>query len=182
VPRFLCDEMLHGLGRWLRAAGYETVIAKGGMLRPPRVLPRSRWLRERASTKPHEPCAPLLILTGSTRRSAGVLSTTGRLRRRRLIWRRRCRKGHAPPAAHCGCAPNAAAFTGLQAMSVECNSGLLRGNRKRPRLVNEPVWVRSVGVAAGSQRHKCVVAVSPLKIAASAFRKTPVTSRFRLPG
>ena len=31
VPRFLCDEMLHGLGRWLRAAGYDTVIAKGGI-------------------------------------------------------------------------------------------------------------------------------------------------------
>jgi uncharacterized protein len=31
VPRFLCDEMLHGLGRWLRAAGYDTVIAAGGL-------------------------------------------------------------------------------------------------------------------------------------------------------
>jgi hypothetical protein len=110
------------------------------------------------------------------------LSTTGRLSRRRLIWRPRCRKGHAPSAAHCGCAPNAAAFTGREAMSVECNSGLLRGNRKRPRPVNEPVWVRSVGVAAGSQRHKCVIAVSPLKTTASAYRRTPVTSRFRLPG
>jgi uncharacterized protein len=29
VPRFLCDEMLHGLGRWLRAAGYDTVIVDG---------------------------------------------------------------------------------------------------------------------------------------------------------
>ena len=27
-PRFLCDEMLQRLGRWLRAAGYDTVIAK----------------------------------------------------------------------------------------------------------------------------------------------------------
>lgn len=24
--RFLCDQMLHGLGRWLRVAGYDTVI------------------------------------------------------------------------------------------------------------------------------------------------------------
>jgi uncharacterized protein len=31
VPRFLCDEMLHGLGRWLRAAGYDTIIAGGGL-------------------------------------------------------------------------------------------------------------------------------------------------------
>jgi uncharacterized protein with PIN domain len=28
--RFLCDEMLAGLGRWLRIAGYDTVIAAGG--------------------------------------------------------------------------------------------------------------------------------------------------------
>ena len=30
VSRFLCDEMLHGLSRWLRAAGYDTVMAAGG--------------------------------------------------------------------------------------------------------------------------------------------------------
>jgi hypothetical protein len=29
--RFLCDEMLRGLGRWLRAAGYDTVFAEGGI-------------------------------------------------------------------------------------------------------------------------------------------------------
>jgi uncharacterized protein with PIN domain len=28
--RFLCDEMLHRLGRWLRAAGYDTEIAEAG--------------------------------------------------------------------------------------------------------------------------------------------------------
>jgi uncharacterized protein len=28
--RLLCDEMLHGLGRWLRAAGYDTAIVAGG--------------------------------------------------------------------------------------------------------------------------------------------------------
>ncbi|HYD98101.1 MAG TPA: DUF5615 family PIN-like protein [Alphaproteobacteria bacterium] len=28
--RFLCDEMLARLGRWLRAAGYDTAIAAGG--------------------------------------------------------------------------------------------------------------------------------------------------------
>jgi uncharacterized protein with PIN domain len=28
--RFLCDEMLVGLGRWLRIAGYDTAIAKRG--------------------------------------------------------------------------------------------------------------------------------------------------------
>jgi uncharacterized protein with PIN domain len=34
--RFLCDEMLRGLGRWLRAAGHDTVIAEGGV--PDRAL------------------------------------------------------------------------------------------------------------------------------------------------
>ncbi len=29
-PRFLCDEMLVRLGRWLRAAGYDTAIAPPG--------------------------------------------------------------------------------------------------------------------------------------------------------
>ncbi len=29
-PRLLCDEMLQRLGRWLRAAGYDTLIAQGG--------------------------------------------------------------------------------------------------------------------------------------------------------
>jgi len=31
VTRFFCDEMLRGLGRWLRAAGYDTVMAEGGL-------------------------------------------------------------------------------------------------------------------------------------------------------
>ena len=34
--QFLCDEMLRGLGRWLRAAGYDTIIAEGGL--PDRAL------------------------------------------------------------------------------------------------------------------------------------------------
>lgn len=29
-PRFLCDEMLKGLGRWLRVAGYDTLILEDG--------------------------------------------------------------------------------------------------------------------------------------------------------
>jgi uncharacterized protein with PIN domain len=29
--RLLCDEMLKGIGRWLRAAGYDTAIAKSGV-------------------------------------------------------------------------------------------------------------------------------------------------------
>ena len=30
IPRFVCDEMLFRLGRWLRAAGYDVVIAESG--------------------------------------------------------------------------------------------------------------------------------------------------------
>lgn len=29
--RLLCDEMLRGIGRWLRAAGYDTAIARDGV-------------------------------------------------------------------------------------------------------------------------------------------------------
>jgi hypothetical protein len=36
MRRFLCDEMLRRLGRWLRAAGYDAVIAAGGL--PDRAL------------------------------------------------------------------------------------------------------------------------------------------------
>lgn len=43
MQRFLCDEMLVRLGRWLRAAGYDTVIAGPGM--PDRAL-LERTLRE----------------------------------------------------------------------------------------------------------------------------------------
>lgn len=42
--RFLCDEMLQGLGRWLRAAGYDTFIERGAT--PDRLL-LERAVRER---------------------------------------------------------------------------------------------------------------------------------------
>lgn len=32
--RLLCDEMLHGLARWLRAAGHDTLVAEGGLADP----------------------------------------------------------------------------------------------------------------------------------------------------
>lgn len=31
IPKFLCDEMLQRLGRWLRVAGYDTLIAKNAV-------------------------------------------------------------------------------------------------------------------------------------------------------
>jgi uncharacterized protein with PIN domain len=44
--RFMCDEMLRGLGRWLRAAGYDTVVAHGGL--PDRILAARCATEERA--------------------------------------------------------------------------------------------------------------------------------------
>ena len=41
--KFLCDEMLAGLGRWLRAAGYDTEIAEGAA--------RDRALVDRAAAE-----------------------------------------------------------------------------------------------------------------------------------
>jgi uncharacterized protein len=32
--KLLCDEMLHGLARWLRAAGHDTLVAASGMADP----------------------------------------------------------------------------------------------------------------------------------------------------
>ena len=74
--RFLCDEMLHGLGRWLRAAGYDTVIADGGL--------SDRAVAARC-TDEHR-----VLLTKDRHLAATVTghaawSTTGRSRRRRLI-------------------------------------------------------------------------------------------------
>jgi hypothetical protein len=43
--KFLCDEMLRGLGRWLRAAGYDTAIAGDGA--PDRDLLRQAAAEER---------------------------------------------------------------------------------------------------------------------------------------
>jgi uncharacterized protein len=69
VTRFLCDEMLRGLGRWLRAAGYDTVIAEGGL--PDRALAKrcaeeNRVLltkdRELAATV--EGSAPVVLVLG----------------------------------------------------------------------------------------------------------------------
>jgi len=78
--------------------------------------------------KPHEACAVLCALTGSMRRLPAASSTTGCLKRRRQIGRSAYRNGHGLPAVRCGCALNAAAFIGPEAMFVACGNGLLRGN------------------------------------------------------
>lgn len=48
--KFLCDEMLQRVGRWLRAAGYDTLIATRGetdRLLLQRALEQGRWLLTR---------------------------------------------------------------------------------------------------------------------------------------
>jgi hypothetical protein len=49
--------MVHGLGRWLRAAGYDTVIAKGGI--PDRELARRCAGEEAAGPVPGLRAGPL---------------------------------------------------------------------------------------------------------------------------
>jgi len=47
TPRFLCDEMLQRLGRWLRAAGHDTAIAAQGeadRVLVERARAEDRWL------------------------------------------------------------------------------------------------------------------------------------------
>jgi uncharacterized protein len=78
--KLFCDEMLARLGRWLRAAGYDTEIAEGG--RPDRalvahcaaegrvLLTRDRHLAEVATARR----VPVLrLLEGTVEEQAGVL-------------------------------------------------------------------------------------------------------------
>jgi hypothetical protein len=69
VRRLLCDEMLHGLGRWLRAAGYDTAIVAGG---PPdrtivtRCVEEDRVLltKDRHLAATVNDAAPVMLLPG----------------------------------------------------------------------------------------------------------------------
>jgi uncharacterized protein len=67
--RFFCDEMLRGLGRWLRAAGYDTVIAVGGV--PDRALAarcaeedRVLLTKDRRLARTIEGIAPVVLVPG----------------------------------------------------------------------------------------------------------------------
>ncbi len=68
--RFLCDEMLLRLGRWLRAAGYDTAIAETGQSDRQLVEQahmESRWLltRDRKMTEFRQAQGCVLLLTGN---------------------------------------------------------------------------------------------------------------------
>jgi uncharacterized protein len=65
VTRFLCDEMLKGLARWLRAAGYDTIVAPDGapdatLLRQARQEDRLLLTRDGSLEGPGGDCVFLL--------------------------------------------------------------------------------------------------------------------------
>jgi uncharacterized protein len=68
--RFLCDEMLRRLGRWLRASGYDTMIAEAGQADRQLVeqaCREQRWLltrdRKMAEFKQARDC--VILMTGN---------------------------------------------------------------------------------------------------------------------
>ena len=70
MPRFLCDGTLKGLGRWLRATGYDTVIATDGL--PDRVIAarcaeedRVLLTRDRQLAATVSGIAPVVLLPGN---------------------------------------------------------------------------------------------------------------------
>jgi len=158
VSRFLCDEMLHGLGRWLRAAGYDTVIVAGGLSDRVRatccaeedrvLLTKDRHLattvnddvpvycfRKAASTKPHEPCASLLTSTGSAPFTRCLVDNRALEAAPPHLVNQVPKRSRATGGPLQVC-PNAVAFIGREVMSAECSSGLLPGKARRPRLVS----------------------------------------------
>jgi hypothetical protein len=68
--RFLCDEMLSRLGRWLRASGYDTVIAEAGQADRQLVeqaCREGRWLltRDRKMAEFRQAPDCVMLLTGN---------------------------------------------------------------------------------------------------------------------
>lgn len=69
--RFLCDEMLHRLGRWLRGAGHDTVIAGGGtrdddLLRLAEAEERLLLTRDRALARRRGAAGRVVLLDGDS--------------------------------------------------------------------------------------------------------------------
>lgn len=68
--KFLCDEMLHSLGRWLRAAGYDTAVAAAGdddeaLLRHAVAEGRVLVTRDRKLAARGAPGAEVVVLSGN---------------------------------------------------------------------------------------------------------------------
>jgi uncharacterized protein with PIN domain len=151
--RFLCDEMRR-LGKWLRAAGYETVIAEGGL--PDRVVAARYAAEDRIlSTGDRHLAATLagvaralLIAENSLDEIAAALSAALDLDWQRAPFTRCIVDNHPlePASADlaarvpeksraagglCGYALIAAASIGREAMSAACSSAS-RSGKMRP--------------------------------------------------
>lgn len=107
TPSFLCDEMLAGLARWLRAAGYDTSRAENGMADGVLVtlaLAEGRLLltRDRAMSQRRAAASLVVVLSGDEL-NAWARELSARLA---LDWRRapftRCLLCNTPlaPAPH----------------------------------------------------------------------------------
>ena len=173
VRRFLCDEMLRDLGRWLRAAGYDTVIAAGGL--PDRALAARCAEEDRVLLTKHRHLAtavagtaPVVLVPGD------AIDETARALRIALDidWQHapftRCIVDNRPlkeappylatrvpersravggPLRVC---PECSVFIGRAAMSAECSSGLLPDNNG----TGSAAASRPVSGAAKGQRHE----------------------------
>jgi len=76
--RLLCDEMLKGIGRWLRAAGYDTAIAQDGvadddLLAQARAKNRVLLTSDRTLAGRSAAGAVVLLATGSLDEAAAAL-------------------------------------------------------------------------------------------------------------
>ncbi len=86
--KFVCDEMLQGVGRWLRAAGYDTLIASNGehdaeLLRLARKEGRLFLTRDRNLLDEHRKDADIIVLLQANDVPACIEELTAR---RELDW------------------------------------------------------------------------------------------------
>lgn len=89
--RFLCDRMLAGLGKWLRAAGYDTVVADHGagdthLLERARREERILLTCDRRLEKERPPLRQAVVVLGSNRIDEAGAELTRRLG---LDWQRK---------------------------------------------------------------------------------------------
>ena len=175
--RFLCDEMLRGLGRWLRAAGYDTLIAAGGL--PDRALAarcaeedRVLLTKDRRLAATVEGTAPVVMVPGD-----GVDEAARALRSALgLDWQyapfTRClvdnRPLEAAPSHLAAVVPERSRTAGGPLrLCPECGrlywpGGHVRRMQQasclatggRPTQLRETVQPRPVRAAAGGQRHE----------------------------
>lgn len=164
--RLFCDEMLARLGRWLRAAGYDTAIAEGGLgdaeiiarciAEDRTLLTRDRHLAAIAQCRVSVVRLADTTLTAQAHALRAGLDIAGL----EIDWQHapfsrclvdntpldrappdRCHRTRAPPAVHCAFARNAAASTGPVAMFAACSPASPNG-KPRKRLRPRPNCIR----------------------------------------